>query len=172
MNATIQRQCHLILDLAEEEIVSRQHASTNGHASNHQTQDLGQDMQAIRPYIKAIPEFLRLLQAPIQDWPEFEDDSPVSGGDLVDYFAHWRQHAKSLLHSMGITNVSVQDRPMREALSKGFIILNYNGQNQPDSRYEAWLYVGPCDFNLASSRCFGLGNSPWQALDAVIAQLS
>lgn len=35
------------------------------------------------------------LKLAIDEWPAFDDDEDVNGGDLVDWFAHWREKAKA-----------------------------------------------------------------------------
>ena len=56
--------------------------------------------------------------------------------------------------------------------SKGFVVLTYNADSDPDSRFEAWAYEGPLDFNSAAPVRFGLGADPIAALHALNHQLS
>lgn len=72
---------------------------------------------------------------------------------------------------------SVEDDPtsLHAATShlrhSNFIVLTHNPGNVPDAQFEAWAYVGPLDFNVASPIRFGLGADPVHALHALNDQL-
>jgi len=38
-----------------------------------------------------------LLRRAVEDWPQFDGDEPVNGGDLVEWFAIFRANAKRLV---------------------------------------------------------------------------
>ena len=38
-----------------------------------------------------------LLRRAVEDWPPFDSDEPVNGGDLVEWFAIFRADAKRLI---------------------------------------------------------------------------
>ena len=38
-----------------------------------------------------------LLRRAVEDWPQFDSDEPVNGGDLVEWFATFRADAKRLI---------------------------------------------------------------------------
>jgi len=54
---------------------------------------------------------------------------------------------------------------------EAFVVLTRNAANEPDSRFEAWAYEGPLDFEKAGSVRFGLGADPTAALAALDDQL-
>lgn len=172
------RQCGLVLDLAEEEVQTRHQAVKDGQASVNgleRARNLEADVDLARPHILAVPQMLGLLSQAVSDWPQFESDEEVSGADLVDWFAQWRQGVKALL--AGISDGATADPIANDAaihatLEKGFVVLTRNEQNKPDSRFEAWAYDGALDFNAAKPLRFGLGASPHQALIALNEQLS
>ncbi len=57
--------------------------------------------------------------------------------------------------------------PLDTLFGRGFIVLTRNRSEPPDTRYEAWAYEGPLDFDQASPLCFGLGRDPQQAIEAL-----
>jgi hypothetical protein len=39
-----------------------------------------------------------LLRRAVENWPQFDGDEPVNGGDLVEWFAAFRADAKRLMN--------------------------------------------------------------------------
>lgn len=49
---------------------------------------------ALDPVRDAAPDMLAALRKAIDDWPTWDDqDEPVNGGDLVEWFGNWRKSA-------------------------------------------------------------------------------
>ena len=38
-----------------------------------------------------------LLAQAVEDWPQFDGDDDVNGGDLVEWFGEWRARVKAML---------------------------------------------------------------------------
>jgi hypothetical protein len=54
---------------------------------------------------------------------------------------------------------------------RGFVVVTHNRSNVRDSRFEAWAYEGPLDFERATPVRFGLGADPRSAFTALEFQL-
>lgn len=42
-----------------------------------------------------------LLKEAVDEWPEFDGDESVNGGDLVEFFGDWRERAKKAVKEHG-----------------------------------------------------------------------
>ncbi len=40
-------------------------------------------------------EFRLLLEQAVSEWPQFDLDGDVNGGDLVEWFATWRERVRA-----------------------------------------------------------------------------
>ena len=170
----LRRQCDLVLDLADEEVHTRYQCAKDGQAGNEgqqEARDCEADVDSARPYIKALPEMLKLLSQSVTDWPQFDCDEDVSGADLVDWFGQWRQSVKACLAGLHSPSVEANRTSVQAALDRGFVVLTRNAGNDPGSQYEAWAYEGPLDFEQAGPVRFGLGAEPHEAIDALNWQL-
>ncbi len=49
------------------------------------------------PELPEADQMHKLLKDAIDAWPQFETDTPVNGGDLVDWFAQWRLSVKACI---------------------------------------------------------------------------
>lgn len=166
------RCCGLVLDLADEEVHTRYQCARSSYSCKDEVKDAQQleaDVNAARPRIEQMPQMLGLLSQAVHDWPQFDSDDEVRGTDLVDWFGQWRDQARALLALMSVDQSirQVQLPALRNHLDHGFVVLTHNPENKPDSKFEAWAYHGPLDFNEAASLCFGLGADPVAALDAL-----
>ena len=47
--------------------------------------------------LRRIAKRQALLRRAVEDWPQFDSDEPVNGGDLVEWFASFRANAKRLI---------------------------------------------------------------------------
>lgn len=45
------------------------------------------------PLRDAAPDLLAALKRAMEAWPDWENDEPVNGGDMVEWFGEWRQTA-------------------------------------------------------------------------------
>ena len=53
--------------------------------------------------IVAAPKMSALLREALDDWPQFDTDDDVNGGDMVDWFAQWRIRVREALGAGGIS---------------------------------------------------------------------
>jgi hypothetical protein len=165
----LQRQCQLLLDLADDELGTRRRCLKDGYASDNgdsEICDLETDLASIRPYIQNMPTTFALLHEAVDTWPQFNGDEPVSGADLVEWFAPWRNQIVQLLHSL--PDDPAPDHPaIDQLLTRGFVVITRHKEDTGHAEYEAWAYKGPLDFDQAGSVCFGLGATISNALDAL-----
>ena len=167
----LRRRCGLVLDLADEELQTRQRCAKDGHGEAQEVRDLGADVAAVRTSIQSLPDLLRLLTQAVADWPQFDRDDDVSGADMVEWYGQWRRNVMACLAKIDVMSDHSTRSPLRDTLGKGFVVLTYNAGNEVSSRYEAWAYEGPLDFDEAGPIRFGLGTDPHEAIDALNWQL-
>lgn len=169
-SSELQRQCGLVLDLADEEVHTRYQCARDGQTNDpgmQEARDLEADVKIARPYIKATPAMLDLLSQAICDWPQFEGDAEVCGGDLVEWFAEWRQRVKACLDDLLSQSGDQTCHAICTHLEKGFVVLTCNPRNPPGTRFEAWAYNGPLNFEQNESVRFGLSADPISAIQAL-----
>jgi hypothetical protein len=138
------------------------------------------------------PELLRgLLEQAIHAWLQFDSDEPISGAELVEWFANWRRQVQQVLtladqHQSGRTPAESRllDHLQRvlcsgtlatdkHSSSSIFIVLTRDGCLPPNATgFEAWAYAGPLDFNEARPLRFGAGATIVKALEALGHYLS
>lgn len=58
---------------------------------------LDKETQANARLIAKAPDLFSKLHEAISDWPEFDEDEPVEGSDLVEWFGYYRWQIKKLI---------------------------------------------------------------------------
>jgi hypothetical protein len=63
------------------------------------------------------PSLLALAQQAIDEWPEFDSDDDVNGGDLVEWFGRWRDATKKALAAAALAK-----RPSLAIIMEGGVV--------------------------------------------------